>query len=194
VSVEQTAGWSFASLRSIAGEDGLLVFGDMINNTGTSQELNVVSGVFYDGQGQVIAGDRDVEGEWPIEVVLPGGRVPFKLVVNGIQGVANFELGVEANPSGITPRQDFEFVDLSQSREAGKYCVTGRLQNLGGELEEYLVIVAVLYNDQDKAINFDDYDEFELEYVIGGETAEFQLCVDDLNQDVAHHELRAWGQ
>ena len=192
--MEGPGGWSFASLRSNAGEDGLVVYGDMINNTGTSQELDVVSGIFYDSQGQVIAADRDVEGEWPIEVVPPGGRVPFKLVVNGIQSAANFELGVEANPSGITPRQDFEFVDTSPSLEAGYYCLVGQLRNSGAALREYLLITATLYDSENNLVNFGTYVEPNIEYVGDDELLDFEVCVDSPNQDAARYELSAWGQ
>jgi hypothetical protein len=119
--------------------------------------------------------------------------VPYKLIIEGIQDTADFTVSVKTEPSSENPRQDFEFFDLSQSEQTEKYCVTGRLRNLGGELEEYLVLVAVLFDGQDKVVSYGDYHEFDLAYVIGGETAEFEVCADNFNQDIARYELRAWG-
>jgi len=73
-----------------------MIYGEVINNTGVYQELDVMGGLFFDNQGQVIADDRNIETHWSAEVVPPGGRVPFELVVDGIQIVADFKLSVEA--------------------------------------------------------------------------------------------------
>jgi hypothetical protein len=166
----------------------------MINNTGASQELAFVTGTFYDAQGQVIAGEDRTFDYWPIiNAVPPGGRVPFELTVEGIQSAANFDLSVKAEPSEETPHQDFEFSDVSQWNEEDAYCLKGTLRNLGGQLQEYLIIMAVLYDDQDNVINFSEYEEYAPEEVLGDQTSTFEICVAPPNQGVARYELRALG-
>lgn len=71
----------------------------MINNTGVTQELDVMGGLFYDDQGEVIADDRNMETNWASEIVMPGEHVSFEIIVNGIQEAADFELNVEAQPA-----------------------------------------------------------------------------------------------
>ncbi len=193
--ISNSSGWAFAGVRLYPdqNEDGLLMYGDMINNTGTTQGLAYVTGTFYDAQGQVIAGEDRTFDYWPVEAVPPTGQVPFELTVDGIQNAAKFDLSVKAEPISDTPRQDFEFLDVNQRDEDGAYCLEGKLRNPGDELQDYLVIVAVLYDNQDTMINFSDYTEFGPTEVRGDQTLDFEICADTLNQPVARYELRAWG-
>jgi hypothetical protein len=171
----------------------LLLYGTVINNTGSTQALELVKGIFYDGQGQVIAGDDDIYGYWPVDVVLPGGAVPFELFVESVSTAANFDLSVEAEATGETLQQDFEFLDLSPQSDDEAYCLQGRLQNHGAALQNYVVITAILYDDQGKVINFGDSQDLDPEEV-GSSPTGFEVCVGPPNQGVARYELRAWGQ
>jgi hypothetical protein len=117
--------------------------------------------------------------------------MPFELTVVGIQSAANFILSVEAEPSSKPFHQDFTFSDLSQWVEEDIYCVEGTLHNQGSELQDHMVIVAVLYDDQNNVINFGDYSESHLE---SGQSLSFAVCAGPPNHDVARYELRAWGQ
>jgi hypothetical protein len=85
-------------------------------------------------------------------------------------------------------------LDLDASGDARDYCVTGKVRNPGGQLGDYLVIVAVLYNDQGNVIYFDSYQDYSPEDVIGAQTLDFEVCVDPLDQRVADYDVRAWGQ
>ena len=189
-------GWSFTDVQVYTDQidNGFLMYGDVINNTGSAQELDYITGTFYDAQGQVIAGEENVIDSWPLDIIPPGARVPFGLTVEGVQNVANLELNLYSEPSEDLPSQDFEFLNTNPSIAVGSYCVNGQLQNLGGELEGYLVIVLVLYNDQNKMINFAEYPEPYFEELVGGETLPFEICVDNFKQNVARYDLRAWGQ
>ncbi len=69
----------------------------------------------------------------------------------------------------------------------------GRLRNPAGQLRNYLVIAAVLYDDQDKVINFGSYDVWYPQEVSGDQGEDFELCADPLDQEVARYEVRAWG-
>jgi hypothetical protein len=184
-------GWSFVNVQRF---DSGVVYGEAVNDSGSSQQISHVTGTFYDSQGQVVAGTGDISDYWPIYIVPPGAVVPFKLSISGAPGVADLDLSVISQPSSDTPRQDFAFSDADASQGGGGYCVTGSLQNPGGSLQDYLTIVAVLYNAQGNVINFESYDEFFPEDVVGDQTLDFEVCVDPLNQEVARYELRAWGE
>lgn len=187
-------GWSFASVRVYGQENGLLLYGKLTNDTGAPQELEAVTGQFYDAQGQVVADKNSTYDYWPINVVPPGGAVPFELTVFDVQNAADYDLNVEAQPSGQNTRQDFEFRDVRQENDDGDFCLTGQLRNNGDQLQEFLVVAAILYDGQGNVINFDYYDEYDPASVRGDDTSEFEICVSPPNQDVANHELRAWGR
>ncbi|MFN8456224.1 MAG: FxLYD domain-containing protein [Anaerolineae bacterium] len=188
-------GWSFASVRLYPGQqDGLLLYGKVTNETGSPQELEAVSGLFFDEQGQLIADRSSTFDYWPVNVVPPGGSVPFALTVFTIQSAAKFDLNVEAQPSEENARQDFDFANVNPRKEDDDYCVSGELRNNGDELQDYLVIVAILYDGQGNVVNFDYYDEYNPDGIRGDDTSEFDICVPPPNQETANFELRAWGR
>jgi hypothetical protein len=193
--IPQTSGWSFSSVRLYADqeEDSLQLYGNFINNTGTSQELFYITGTFYDAQGQVIADEESTYDYWSVPVIPTGGRAPFELTVEGIQSAANFDLRVEAEPSNETPRQDFEFSDLYEDPAGDFYCVGGSIRNPGDRLQDYLLIVVALYDNQDRMIYFSDY-YADPDYATGDEPQDFEVCVDTLSQEVTRYDLQAWGQ
>ena len=86
-------GWVFSSVRTDPDEEGdnLLLYGELLNDTGQTQKLNSIRGTFYDARGTVIAtkgGSHDV----PIPIIPQGGQVPFKLTVTDIKNAADFDL------------------------------------------------------------------------------------------------------
>jgi hypothetical protein len=187
-----SSGWSFVSVQAIGSPDegSVILYGNMINDSGSAQEISSLTGIFYDQFGRRTNLTQDY---WPIEVVPPGGQVPFELTVYNAYSLQSYSLSVIAQPSSETPRQDFEFLNLDTFDDRGDYCVAGELRNPGDELQEYLVIAAVLYNDQGDVINFDSYNDDSPEGVVGDQTADFEICVDTHQQEVARYELRAWG-
>lgn len=192
----ESGGWSFTSVRLYTGqnEEGILLYGDLINNTGGTQKLDFISGIFYDAQGQIIADAKNIDVYWPLDFILPGGQVPFEMTVNGIQSAANFNLSVEAEPSTETLRQDFEFSEVSQWNEGGKFCVTGQLRNRGNALQNYLVIATILYDSQNNIVNFSHQQESSFDQMIGDHPLDIEVCIGSSNQNVARYALRAWGQ
>jgi hypothetical protein len=66
----------------------------LINETGASQKLRLVTGNFFDGQGQKLAGQANTVEFWPVEIVPPGGQVPFELAVDNLQAAADYKLWV----------------------------------------------------------------------------------------------------
>ena len=187
-------GWEFANIRLDPSqyEDSLVMYGKMINNTGMSQELFFVSGLFYDGQHQLIADEKDTYDYWPVEIVPPGGQVPFELTVSDIPSATDFNLSVESEPSDKTPSPDFEFFAVQTVPDENIYCLEGMFRNKGPDLQGELVVVVVLYDNQDQVINFDD-NPFEVDTFKSGDEEEFFVCLDPLGQQVLRYELLGWG-
>lgn len=187
-------GWVFSGVNVSPVQSGgnLLIYGEVTNNTGQAHDLYFITGTFYDEQGQERP-DVFTADYWPIETIPQGGRVPFELTVLNTQSIGNFELGVDAAPSAETPAQDFEFLEINPVNDEGNYCLTGKLRNRGGELGIYLTVIAVLFDDQDKVINFSDHYNYSPQNVVGDQTTDFEVCVDPQDRIVARHELRAWG-
>jgi hypothetical protein len=191
-----SGGWSFVNLgtSTYSGRGNLLVYGEAVNDSGASQQINHLMGTFYDAQGQVMADTGTASDYWPIYIVPSGAKVPFKLSVNGAPGVADFDLQIASQASSQAPRQDLQFADLRPARRGANYCVKGKLSNPGDALQDYLVIAAVLYNAQGNVVGFDSYEEYSVEDIVGDETLNFEVCADPLGQEVAHYEMRAWGK
>ncbi len=187
-------GWVFSGVNVSPVQSGgnLLIYGEVINNTGQTQDLYFITGTFYDERGRELS-DVFTADYWPIETIPQDGRVPFELMILNTQSIGDYELGVDAAPSEDFPGQDFEFLEVNQLNKEGDYCLTGKLRNLGGERSIYLVVVAILFDHQDNVINFSDHYNYSPETVVGDQTMDFEVCVDPQDQNVARHELRAWG-
>jgi len=190
------AAWAFNEVRTLPSPDdgGLLLLGNVVNNTGAAQEVQAISGAFYDDQGQMIASTDRTYSYYPIYVLPSGGRAPFRMTIEGINSAANFELDVQAEPSEEIPRQDFDISDVKQWNEDDYYCLSGTLRYSGSAIQEYLIIAANLYDAQDKLVNFGDYEEFGLIAASADAASHFEICIEPPNQDVVRYEIQAWGR
>ncbi|MCG3211488.1 MAG: hypothetical protein FOGNACKC_05134 [Anaerolineae bacterium] len=192
----KTSGWSFASTRISGRSDGgLLLYGEVINDTGSTQELYYISGTFYNDGGQIIAGRSNTADFIPIDTLSPGERVPFELTVNNVDSAARFDLWARSGSGGNAPRRNnFEFLDVTEQHQNDTYCLSGSLANRGNDLDDYVDIVAILYDDRNNVIKFSESYQTEVEDLSGDETLAFEFCVDSLDDEVARYDLRAWGQ
>lgn len=193
--IPETSGWSFANLRTYSDEyeGGVLLYGDLINDTGAPQEVAFITGTFFDDQGRVIANQENTSEYWPVEVIPSGGHAPFELAVNGIQTLSNYKLWVNSQAANYSPRQDFSFAEVQQWGEEDAYCLTGQVENPSG-LQEYLIIAAVLYDGQGNVVNFSDDFKSDPAELDSDEGVDFEICIAPPNQNVARYDLRAWGQ
>jgi hypothetical protein len=193
--LNSSGGWSFAATRAdaIPARKMIMLFGEMINETGAAQQVSTVTGTFYDTQGQVIAADKSTYGLWPTNTVPPGGRVPFALTVYDMQEMGNFELAVQSKPAATVPRQYFEFVGVSEQMKGNNYCLAGGLKNPGGQLAKYLVIAAILYDDQGNVLRFGNNNRVAYQEMMGDKTQNFEVCIKSPPNNMARHELLAWG-
>ena len=61
-------------------------------------------------------------------------------------------------------------------------------------MEEYILILAILYDSQDRMVRFGDYYESKPDYLVGDQTLDFEICVEPPDHEVSRYELQAWGQ
>lgn len=194
--MENSEKWSFAALRTdeIPARNMLMLYGEMINDSGTTQQVFSVAGTFYDSQGQIIPVDQSSNGVWPTDVIPPGGRVPFLLTVQNARNVSNFDLSVQSEPVEIVPRQDFEFVDVNEQVNGIHRCLSGALKNPGGQLADYLVIAGIFYDDQGNILRFANDNKSAFNQLTGDGALNFKICIKSPpNSNVASHKLLAWG-
>lgn len=188
--------WSFAGVELYHDEfeAGLALYGDVINETGATQELSVIRATFYDGQGQVIGDAGSAVDYWPIDVIPAGARLPFGVLAPEVENTANFELKVEAQPGAQSPHQNFQVLGLAQQQAEFGYCLTGQVQNMGDPLQEYLIVMAVLYDSQNHVVKFGEYYAPDPTAVLGDQLEPFEICIDSVSREVARHEVRVWGE
>lgn len=191
-----TAGWETTNIQLVPqpDDDSLTVLGNLVNNTGSDQQVMVVTGTFFDAEEQALTGPYDLYDYWPVEIVPAEGQVPFELTGYGLTDATQIEVGVISQASGQTPRQDFALSDVNSDNEAGTYCLNGSLGNQGDALQDYLLVVGTLYNSQDQVINFDSDEASDPEEITVENTFDFEICLDTLGQDVARHEIKAFGE
>jgi len=189
---EPSNGWLFSSIRLAQERGELVLYGNVINKTGAIQELAAIRGSFFNTEGQPVANGQSTD-DWPLEIVLKGEQVPFKVTAPGIQNAADFELEVDSTPSQKTLGRGFEFSKLRRSIERDNYCMSGQLRNTSGASHANSVVVLVLYDAQDNVINFSNSDASSLGPLASKTTTDFEVCAGTFGQDVARHDLQAWG-
>ena len=166
----------------------------MVNNTGQAQEISAVNGTFYDAGGQVIASDADVLDYPAITVVPAGERATFELDVTNIQSAASYKLTVDSLPSDEPPRQNFDFAGVTQTTESDAYYVRGKVSNPSDALQDYLILVATLYDAQGKVVNYASDSRIKISWLTGSRTLTFELRAPPPNGNVTRYEIRAWGR
>ena len=119
--------------------------------------------------------------------------MPFELTVLGPSQADRVELQIATEP-GNAPRTDFELSNIKGMEQETDYCVTGRARNLGQPLNEYLMTVAVLYDDDDRVINWGIGYQPADNAPVGDETVIVSACAERFNNVVARYDLRAWGE
>jgi hypothetical protein len=195
VPVEAAAGWTFEGVRLQPDPHlgGLLIYGEAINNTGSPQRILGVLGTYYDVDGALVI-PEEISDYWPIETVSPGWRMPFELTLIGPVALDRVALQVNGEVSDNPLRTDFELSQLEGVQGDDEYCVIGRVRNPGQALDSYLMAVAVLYDDDDRVINWGIGYQPVPENLVGDETVMASGCAEHYGNVVARYDLRAWGE
>lgn len=187
--------WSFSGVQSYysAEDEAYRVFGEVVNNTGETQDIENIAGQFYNAQGQLIAGDADIAAAFPVSVISAGRSVPFDLYVDNAQSADRFELTVVATPSTAILRSDFVIAGLSAAMENTSYCVRGTLQNPGPRPQSAVTLVAVIYDAQNRVINY-WFGLRPASAVPENSSTEVKVCIPEPNANVASQTMTAWGR
>ncbi|MGD9146658.1 MAG: hypothetical protein PVI80_13930, partial [Anaerolineae bacterium] len=195
VAVEPAAGWTFEGVRvqPDPGLDGLLIYGEALNDSGSPQSILGLQGAFYDAQGKAITPEKTSD-YWAFETVPPGWRMPFELTLYGPSAVDRVELQVTTEETDQPLRTDFEVTDLEGADVEADFCVTGRARNLGQPLDRFLMVAAVLYDADGRVINWGIGYQPAPADLTGDNTVVVSACARRYNHNVARYELRAWGQ
>ena len=164
----------------------------LLNNTGTTQTLNEIRGFL--SSDPALAAFSNYRYFYPVNEVGQGSRLPFKLLIPDQTIPPDFELEVLASEGGDSPRQEFEYLEVSTITEGDDFCVTGKVRNTGSTLSSYLVVAAILFDGENKVINYHNYDEADPLDLVGDQVRDVSICVDPLDQAVARYELQAWGR
>ncbi len=167
--------WSFANVRV----DGDRVYGMLTNTSGSTRDLWFIA-----------AGGSTHYNSWPLDYVDAGESIPF--VLSGQGDGAN--LGAMGSAAEGIHHREFEASDLASQTDGGSYCVTGSITGPVDELEQYLIIALVLYDGDDRVINFADYDALDSDELAGGEPVPLLLCADSQGKSVDHYDLKVWGR
>ncbi|MEW5960986.1 MAG: hypothetical protein AB1801_24940 [Chloroflexota bacterium] len=189
------SGWSFNGVTNLAGDsgEGLLLMGELVNGTGAPQHAVAISGAFYGLQDELVVDTLEVVSYVPIDPVPADAHVPFELQVSGSQGIDRFDLRARSEPASAGPRQDFQFSAVEQwvSNALG-YCMRGQVDNQGPPLQEYLIVLAIGYDDQGSVVNFGEY-YADILPDSDVQSSTFEMCLDPLDRQISRHDLRAFG-
>lgn len=190
--------WTFANVRVMPhpSQNGLLVVGEIVNNTGAPQTVLEVSGSFYNVQGQLVAGPLKTSAEIPTDKVpIPaGGRMPFAMHVQDIEQAETYSLQVKAQASAQTATQFDTFVNSTPVTVRGKYCINSTLPRPEPGLTTYLAVSLLLLDGEGRALSLGDVYEPDVSDVMSSPTHNFQICADAHNEVVGGYVLRAWGR
>lgn len=197
-SVSTASGWTFSGVTQLAGlaDEGVLLMGELVNGTGAPQQAVDISGAFYDAQGQLAAGDLQLVSYVPVDPVPVDAHVPFELQVNGSDGIDRFDLNAVSQPASVAPRQDFQFSNVEEwVDDMTGYCLKGQVDNLGPPVQDYLIVLAVGYDDQGSVVNFGEYYVDTLpQSGSGAPGSPFEVCLALGGQQISRHDLIAFAE
>jgi hypothetical protein len=189
------SGWTFSGVTDLVSdpEGGLLLMGELVNGTGAPQQAIAISGAFYDVQGEVAVDTLDVVSYVPVDPVPADAHIPFELLVSGSQDIDRFDLRALSEPASDAPRQDFQFSGVEQwLDDATGYCIRGQVDNQGPPPQEYLIVLAIGYDDQGSVVNFGEY-YVDVPPEGGAQSSTFEMCLASLGRQISRHDLRAFG-
>ena len=195
MAVEPDAGFTFEGVRiqPDQGSESLLIYGEAVNNTSAALRILGIDGTYFDAEGGAIS-PQEVSDYWPIESVPPGWRMPFELTLSGITLVDRVELQVITEDSDNSLRTDLAISEVEGTLHDGEYCVLGSVRNPGQPLTSHIMVVGVLYDEQDQVINWGIGYQPAPENLTGDESVVASACAEHFNHIVDRYELRAWGE
>lgn len=92
----QSQGWVFSDVQSYMEGyiSGIVIYGNVLNDTGSPQPLNAINTILYDAQGQVIPYQEAFLTQVPPRTLDQGEQVPFEVAIPNVDDVADFDFEV----------------------------------------------------------------------------------------------------
>lgn len=175
-------------------ENGVLHIIGMVKNTGDAPiDFVKVTALIRDEEGNLIGSEYTLT---EIDTILPGKASPYHiLILEGYENWQSYEIIVEAEVTDWSNKYyDFAVVSSAgKPNEHGMYHVSGEVKNLGIESVDFVKIVIVLF-DQDNRIIDVGYTYSKHTPVHPDEVSSFNLTWLDVDPlKVASHEIWVEG-
>jgi len=127
------------------------IVGEVRNDLQMNAGKVLVTATFYNASGDVI---EEVSTSTMVDILLPGQRSPFALILPRPVDLWEYSLRITARPTLEQPLAGLEVV---QSRayedEVGFYHVTGEVENTGQRTADRVQVIVTLYDKWGKIVN-----------------------------------------
>lgn len=179
---------SILSYREYLEGDTITIVGE-VQNQGTEPATFVkVIATSYDRQGEVVTTGYTYTHS---DTMLPGGKSPFRLVIDHGEMVNQLNLKVQGQP-GEMPGQDLT-ISSHRSSESGDYLtIQGEVTNNGDAPVEFVKIVITLYDTAGDVVG-EDYTYTTLDQIAPGGASPFEISI-RIGQDFDHYAIEVQGQ
>ncbi len=146
--------FSFYNLYSYVDETKFLhVLGEVENNSDNPVRQVVVTGLFYDSEGNALGEFRRTA---ELQVLQPGQSSPFEILFlhqESSDKVANYTLSATANPA--EEARDVQLKILSSNSRLdllGTFYLNALARNDGNQTSTNTLLIATMYNNDDKVV------------------------------------------
>lgn len=183
-------GWRVANVCVFLEEETLWrVFGELTNETGSSQEEVQVMVTFFAADDSSLAGDS---GYVPVNVIPVGATVPFDIVVESPTVPAEYGFDSSSTPSVATLRDNLQVSNAQLTVAGDEALITGQVYNPGPDLVDYVELIATLYDEQGAVVAM-GYELLSPEELGTSESATFEILADGLCPLVTDYVVIAVG-
>lgn len=159
------------------------IIGEVVNNSDQAYEFVKLVGTIYDINQNVL----DTEFAYTTATILqPYGKSPFELTFSGgSQGVDNYSVQIEANPTTPLPK----LLELSTPRiyddEYGYTHIVGEVKNKGPETANFVKVIANFYDSTGDIIRT-SFSYTTLSDIYPGSSSPFEITVDYVDTSISY--------
>jgi len=127
------------------------IVGEVRNDLQMNVGKVLVTATFYNASGDVI---EEASNSTMIDILLPGQRSPFALILPKPVDLWEYSLRITARPTLEQPLAGLEVVQShAYEDEVGLYHVTGEVENTGQRATDRVQVIVTLYDKWGKIVN-----------------------------------------
>jgi len=127
------------------------IVGEVRNDLQMNVGKVLVTATFYNASGDVI---EEASNSTMIDILLPGQRSPFALILPKPVDLWEYSLRITARPTLEQPLAGLEVVQSqAYEDEVGLYHVTGEVENSGPRTADRVQVIVTLYDKWGKIVN-----------------------------------------